>query len=87
MIESKRGGDVGLQSESNQTDAVAGAFADEASQNFLDHFQTVRRLTVNLKILRPHAAGQINGDNDVNATCGDPGLALRQAWLSQCDDA
>src|SRR5258705_13762055 len=86
MVERQRSGDVSLGGKSNQADAVARAVSNKATQNFLDHLKTVGRLAFQLKISGAHAAGEVDGDNNIDAAGCDFGFAFGDARLSQRDD-
>ena len=86
MIERERRGDIGVAGEGDEADAVVGSFGDELFQHILGDGQSVDALSLELEILRAHAAGEVNRDHDVNAAGPDRSFAFAQLRPGQRDD-
>src|SRR6267142_2556578 len=61
VIERQRSGDIGQGGKGNQADPIAGPLLNELLQNLLRHRQPVQAAASNLKILRCHAPGKVEG--------------------------
>ena len=83
MVQGERRGNVGVLGESDEADAVIGAIVDEFGEDFLGQLDAALALS---KILRSHAAGHVDGHDDIDAAGLDLGLALDEAGLGQGDN-
>ncbi len=86
VIEGEGRGDVGLAGKGDEADAVVGAVIDKFGEDLLGEVDAVDAAAANLEILGGHAAGEVDGDNDVHAAGLDLGFAFDEAGLGEGDD-
>src|SRR5262245_5659091 len=86
VIESQRRGDVSQASKSDQANAIIGAAVDEFFQHVFSNDQSIDPLAIQFKILRFHAAGQIERDDDVDSAGVNGSVALGPLRARQADD-
>src|SRR5882724_13026022 len=86
MVQSHRGGHVGLRTENYKANPVVGAFIDKPLENVAGHIEAVHAFASDFEILGNHAAGHVEGSDNIDPTGIDLGFTSRQPWLRQGDD-
>ena len=86
VVQRQWGGDVGIGGKGNQTNAVVGAFGDKFLQHVFRDHQPVDPLPAQFKIFRTHAAGKVDGDDNIDAARCDFRLALAKLGPGERDD-